>query len=69
MVMMKLISMTDDVLLLTLVVPQDAVTVLQDGDDEGDFNHDMLLLTLIVPQDAVPNDYTNVAVAACDDGM
>ena len=41
MVMMKLISMTDDI----------------------------LLLTLVVPQDAVPNDYTNVAVAACDDGM
>ena len=45
MVMMKLISMTDNILLLTLVVPKDAVTVLHDdaddgdGDDEGDFNH------------------------------
>ena len=29
----------------------------------------LMTLAIIVFQDAVPNDYTNVAVAACDDGM
>ena len=29
----------------------------------------IMLLAMIVFQEAVPNDYTNVAVAACDDGM
>ena len=34
MVMIKMISMTDNILLLTLVVPKDAVTVLHDDDDD-----------------------------------